>query len=107
MKYNDKVGSVTVVSDYPIEHKLAKKILESYEEYFNKAVITGPLADEDWEFGNTVGELIDDLKKLPKDMPVVDNLDSFDSMGVRNVFLYDYDKKTIYVHSKIGIGKEE
>lgn len=102
-KYEDEVWGIPVFSDYPIDHDEIKDELDGCVKA-EKAVITSPVVDENWDFGETVGELIEDLKKLPKDMPVETN---WAGMGVRTDSFYDDATNTIYMHSSLTISDQE
>lgn len=103
MKYGTKIKDVTVKSNYPIDIELVKKLISGRMPSWTKQIIIeGPLADDKWEGGNTVGELINALKKLPKDMPV--NYNGAD-MFVETKRNLEFDGETFYVHSSLDVSE--
>lgn len=101
MKYEAKIEDVVVKSDYPINIELVKELIEwSLQSRTKQVIVEGPLADDDWKCGYTVGDLINELKKLPEDMPVECD---YAGMSVETVRHQSLDDETLYLHSALVV----
>ncbi|MDO8180257.1 hypothetical protein [Lactiplantibacillus plantarum] len=101
MKYEAKMEDVAVKSNYPIDIELVKELVErSLPSWTKQVIIEGPLADDNWEGGDTVGDLINELKKLPEDMPVECN---YAGMSVETVRHQGPDDETLYLYSALVV----
>lgn len=58
------------------------------------------MEDDNWEGGDTVGDLIKELKKLPEDMPVECD---YAGMSVETVRHQGPDDETLYLHSALVV----
>ncbi len=103
MKYEAKMEDVDVKSNYPIDIELVKELVErSLPSWTKQIVIEGPLVDDKWECGDTVGDLINQLKKLPKNVLVECN---YAGMSVETVRHQGHDDKTLYLHSALVVSE--
>ncbi|MDL2061534.1 hypothetical protein [Lactiplantibacillus paraplantarum] len=101
MKYEAKMEDVAVKSNYPIDIERVKELVEwSLPSWTKQVIIEGPLADDNWEGGDTVGDLINELKKLPEDMPVECN---YAGMSVETVRHEGPDDETLYLYSALVV----
>lgn len=101
MKYETKIKDVAVKSNYPINIEQVKKLMSGgMPSWTKQIIIESPLADDKWKSGDTVGKLINELKKLPKDMPVECN-DADISVETRHNL--EFDGETFYVHSSLAV----
>ena len=92
---------VAVKSNYPIDIERVKELVGwNLHPWTKQVIIESPLADENWEGGDTVGDLINDLKKLPEDMPV-----EYDYAGmlVETVCHQGPDDETLYLYSALVV----
>ncbi|WP_251898552.1 hypothetical protein [Lactiplantibacillus paraplantarum] len=104
MKYETKIEDVDVKSNYPIDVERVNKIIKWRLPSWTKQVtIEGPLVDDDWEGSDTVGELINKLNKLPKDMPIEYNYAGMSVELVRNLMI---DGETLYLHSALVVSEQ-
>ena len=104
MKYETKIKDVAVKNNYPIDVEQVKKLMNGgMPSWTKQIIIEGPLVDDNWKSGNTVGELINELKKLPKDMPVEYN-DAGISVETRHNL--EFDGETFYVHSSLAVSEK-
>ncbi|WP_426290327.1 hypothetical protein [Lactiplantibacillus plantarum] len=103
MKYETKIEDVDVKSNYPIDVERVKKLIDwRLPSFIKQIIIESPLADDNWEGGDTVGDLINELKKLPEDMPVECNYASMSVELVRNLMI---DGETLYLHSALVVSE--
>ena len=101
MKYEAKIEDVAVKSNYPIDIERVKELVEwSLHPWIKQVIIESPLADENWEGGDTVCDLINELKKLPEDMPVECN---YAGMSVETVRHEGPDDETLYLYSALVV----
>ncbi|MCH8625961.1 hypothetical protein [Lactiplantibacillus plantarum] len=101
MKYEAKMEDVAVKSNYPIDIERVKELVEwSLPSWTKQVIIEDPLADDNWEGGDTVGDLINELKKLPEDMPVECN---YAGMSVETVRHQGPDDETLYLYSALVV----
>lgn len=101
MKYEVKIEDVSVKSDYPINVDKIKNLIEwSLHPWTKQVIIESPLVDENWEGGDTVGALINELKKLPEDIPVECN---YAGMSVETVRHQGPDDETLYLYSALVV----
>ncbi|QIL58028.1 hypothetical protein EPJ55_10465 [Lactiplantibacillus plantarum] len=101
MKYEAKMEDVAVKSNYPIDIERVKELVErSLPSWTKQVIIEGPLVDDNWEGGDTVGDLINELKKLPEDMPVECN---YAGMSVETVRHQGPDDETLYLYSALVV----
>ncbi|CAB1721836.1 hypothetical protein [Lactiplantibacillus plantarum] len=101
MKYEAKIEDVAVKSNYPIDIERVKELVEwSLHPWTKQIIIKGPLADDNWEGGDTVGDLINELKKLPEDMPVECD---YAGMSVETVRDQGPDDETLYLYSALVV----
>ncbi|GBF03541.1 hypothetical protein LPPLD21_03111 [Lactiplantibacillus paraplantarum] len=101
MKYEAKMEDVAVKSNYPIDIERVKELVErSLPSWTKQVIIEGPLVDDNWEGGDTVGNLINELKKLPEDMPVECN---YAGMSVETVRHQGPDDETLYLYSALVV----
>ncbi|KZD99569.1 hypothetical protein [Lactiplantibacillus plantarum] len=101
MKYEAKMEDVAVKSNYPIDIERVKELVEwSLHPWTKQVIIESPLVDENWEGGDTVCDLINELKKLPEDMPVECN---YAGMSVETVRHEGPDDETLYLYSALVV----
>lgn len=101
MKYEAKIEDVSVKSDYPINVERIRELVEQHAYSWTKQIIIkSPLVDESWKGGDTVGDLINELKKLPEDMPVECN---YAGMSVETLCHQGLDDETFYLYSALVV----
>lgn len=103
MKYETKMEDVAVKSNYLIDIELVKKLAERrLPSWTKQIIIESPLADDNWGSGDTVGDLINELKKLPENMPVIYN---YAGISVETIRRQGHDGETLYLHSALVVSE--
>ena len=105
MKYETKIVGIAVKSNYPIDVERVKKLFDwRLPSCTKQIIIEAPLADDKWVSGDTVGDLINQLKKLPKDMPI--ERYNYADISVELLFNQGIGDANLYLYSALVVSEQ-